>query len=133
MEGGRERTGQKTNKKLVKYAYRMGKLVTTKAESMDNIYGTKVGSRRVFSGPSDMETGSGKGTTRKLVTKGKRCKVEATTHLKAKQNDTGIEREGDPLVDETDAKLIKETDLNKEYYMMFGSWNMWSLYEEEAL
>ena len=62
-------------------------MVTTKAKSMGDEYGTKVGSRRVFSGASDMGTDSGEGTSRRLVIEDKQCKMRATTHPKAKQND----------------------------------------------
>ena len=114
LERGGEWTSQKINKKLLKYPYRIRKLVMTKVESMGDEYRTKVGSRRVFSGANGMGTGSGEGTSRRLVIEDKRCKVGATTHPKPKQNDTNIEREGDHhLTGETDVKLIKETDLNK--------------------
>ena len=68
---------------------------------------------------------SEEGTSRSVVIEDKRCKVGATTHLKAKQNDTNIEREGDHLTD--------ETDLNKKYYVILRTWNVRSLYEEEAV
>ena len=37
------------------------------------------------------------------------------------------------FTDETDAKMIKDTDLNKKYYLILGTWNVRRLYEEGAV
>ena len=76
-----------------------------------------------------METGSGEGTSGRLVIEDKRCEVGTTTYLKPKQNDTNIKREGDHYTDETDAKLIKETGLNRKYYLILETRNMRSAEE----